>query len=1590
MSIQLLVADLSALVSETKRKNADIRHAADKSLDILKNSQGKDEKTFLRSLSQNADFINPILLACQSKNAKLTGIALQCLSRLIMTHSLPVTKIDLIIDALLESTHSSIDIQLKILQLLPSFFQSYSLFIADDSLSKLLLVCSSLQSTNRMGAVINTAQATFLQLVNLAFEKVHDEDKRPENEQTFQVPVGLHETKQIAACAYDAQRIVNDLCTLIEHHKPAFLKTNYITEDFGFELLESIVKNNKGMFLSHQELSHLLRIRVAPILLRFLSSSKDFTVMVRVSRLISLLIHEQFQELKIESEVTMSLLTHTLAKESASPAWKRILALEIYRSLFKDFNLVADIFAEYDDNRTEERKHVLDEFLKECLQIVTDGGSLLNTGDLVQTPLVSTPEPATQPASKQKKPSTVSQSASTRQEDKTQGLSVSKSSIKFAYIDSLDKADPPQAPDTYVLYLVSQTLISFCEGICNSTLDLARDGETVSFLDETTFTDKQKKDKYELLKNMVLFNWKNLLELHKNFVYSSLDTELFSKTLRSLQKLCHASGILSLKDIRNEILNFFAISTLKLTGKEGHQNRFLSFGESIVGTISLTIGNAVSNMSHPAPPESDQIQLYTRNINPRQIMCFRVLISLATSLGAVLEENWDIIFITLQWVSYYLDGPSDLKVKEIPPLPSSLSDTDLGFVESTLKKLTESIKAQSKDVFNAAVKSLIRLSDTVIKTSLTAEDKRGLRPVYEGKLEPSIFNKSFFINKLTDICEISPVQFLIESDENWSTVVDFCTNTAKDRDLEDNLRLMITRNFNTITKSAAVTGFDSNVEATQSETEKKILNALNNFIETFAKLPISSEILITNCEVEVQLLTLNTLKDIVDQYGTSIKHHWGVITQMLNSPFEIIGNVDTEMLQERPVTEIIISVLRSTFETLKVILDTVLQSIAKDQIKAIIDCLYNFVSQRFNLNISFNSISYFWLISDYLKEKIESGEKSSVETEKPLGSSEWPEKFETNESLWIYMIYQLSRTTADPRTQVRNGSIQTFFNIIDSYGSLSPSWKLIYDITLSPIIMTIPSSDNLSGEWVESFTLIVNGLTKLYSQYLTDFTDKATIEFWSGLLEFFTKLTKVEPTFTELNLQVFKAFESLVVSVGPNPPKELIETLYSFWAGFQISYNLSNDSLYQSSLCAFISAFDALFKVLAPVLTLPKFELILTMLNSCIRYPILIGASSDTNKCTELQNQVISSLSSLSFDDPKYESLLIQQLNLIVILPFSTRDLIHKKLGARDVKIPTFIAASYEALQLLKQHLYSIKDLTFFLNDRCLIKVYKALLEPSKLKSPVYQSNGHCLWMESMDILVHTSENIHLLLSNENSVKDDIKLQLSPLLLETFKTSFGYSMEEVEGYEEFDLEKYEQMKNCLIPLFSTESIGSRGNVEEFMVTVWTSSFLYVLDDVENSILESSKSPSEVSAKLCEYDLDLVYGSTAELSKMPRLKLAKSCLEDLISFSFPSENNTLFEKALPYFISRCAFALRKLLSDERLLYKQPLPKIQQIEINTVLNGLMSITDALDKVPDSEPIYSKLMVLFPLLVQAIAVKTDTNQLMQKLTIKLGKKH
>ncbi len=94
-----------------------------------------------------------------------------------MSRALPRSRLKEVLEGFREATSAGLDVQLKILQSLPSLLQNYAEHLKGDLLAEALNICSILQASKN-GMVNNTAAATLQQLVVAVFDKVVAEDSK--------------------------------------------------------------------------------------------------------------------------------------------------------------------------------------------------------------------------------------------------------------------------------------------------------------------------------------------------------------------------------------------------------------------------------------------------------------------------------------------------------------------------------------------------------------------------------------------------------------------------------------------------------------------------------------------------------------------------------------------------------------------------------------------------------------------------------------------------------------------------------------------------------------------------------------------------------------------------------------------------------------------------------------------------------------------------------------------------------------------------------------------------------------------------------------------------------------------------------------------------------------------------------------------------------------------------------------------------------------------------------------------------------------------------------------------------------------------
>lgn len=1464
----------------------------------------------------NPDFITPFLLSCSTRNAKFSTIAIQCLNKLILSRAIPISKLDLLLDAFIEATHLAVDIQLKVLQTLPTLFQTYGEFINNKLVAKLLLICSMLQAPSKIPMVINTSAATQQQIVLSLFDKIIEDDKA-EVEKEFTVKIDEDKDLKISSSAYDAYNVLNDLCSMVAHQKPTFLTFSAMSESFGFELLENVLTNYQNVFLSHTELGFLVRTRITPLLLRSFSNHKDFLIVVRVSRTMLLLIRTQISILEIEAEVMLSLLTHIISKDSSVPYWKKVLSLEIFNAILSDFDLLKYIFSSYDYH--DDKKKIINNFLSVCSDIVKESWAsrVLQINDIV---LVPPPE---------------------------QAITTQNSSLKIPYIDLLDKNEAPPVPRAYTLYLILSCTNSISEGIGNFVRKIStNDSNTFTFLNELSSEEQEQSDALEL-KKLMTSNARSIVSIGTEFLYASLGNELFHDLIRALQKLCHAAGVLGLSAERDSLLMLFSIATI--CNNVRRNSKSTSIGETIVETLSHTI------VSAPASPNIQK--LYQRYLNSRHIICFRALVSLVISLGPTLKKSWKFVLSTFQWFDYYVNGPSkSLTFKELPSKPE-LSSAELKSVESSFSKLFESTADYQDDAFRDVLEELI----SIARISLF-ENSEVSEPITDDGILLCPFNREFFIQKLGIVPKVNAKRFLEKGNEYWTKTGEFLSDVCTSSQVASELRVTACSTFNQSTKDLAAVAFSPDSSFDKIYIEAELLNSLANVVDRM--LSSLGETQLSTSESEMIHDTLKTLYELLDRFGTHLSHSWEAVIHIVDCPFKFFEVSKNASSQKQ--------LLKSAFGILQLVLNDFLQTIPLKIILKIIDVLQKFCTQEYELNISFSAISYYWLISDYFRHSVPTERGSTLkfsEREELLEVlNVTDDKYVQVHSLWLYLLSSLVMVSTDPRAEVRNGAMQTFFRIMDSHGSYL-DWDKTYNIVVRQLLNV--NFDQVFGDdpenlasYRDSVSIVLKGLSDLYCRFFISASEKL---YWEGLLQFYDRLIRWNDI--EITYFVYKSFHEISASFG-EIDKGVFDILFEFWSSQNITYVVSDTDKYQNCIFELVGSFESLYKL--SEISLIQLEKGLSILNNAIRFPFLPRFTKDIQRPTKVQSAVLNCLKVVDITKNDQTLLLmLSHMATIILLPFQTRARIVKKLkGKGKIEVPSFIAVSLESLYWLEGTLGTIEDYTPLVSSKSFLKVFRNLLDTaqSNVDDETHQKNilEYGLWKKALSILLLLGSKVSHLL--EKGELDESKKQVSTEIWDHIIDSIILSLPVANDNrdEEFNENIYDCFKKSILPNIGQEVLTDAA-LEKLITSIWQSSFLYEQDEIEKYLLDSLNSPGDVTKTLLSTQFNDY--TTEPMKILAQQHLRTICLEDLFTFSKTGDiSERLSCKTLPYLICRLVLSFKKFAGSQKLLNYAPVSLVQQKELNLSLQKLelliSQITD--DNIQD----FKSLIEIYPYVIDNIS--------------------
>jgi hypothetical protein len=570
--------------------------------------------------------------------------------------------------------------------------------------------------------------------------------------------------------ANNYSQVLDDLCRIIDGEQLQFLRTKTLSSAFVLELIESIILNSGRLFVSHPELSQVLRVRLMPLTVRYLSERHSFSETVRVARILLVLLKRHMSLLPAECEMAFGLLTHLLEPDGTAP-WKRVLCMEVFRGLYSEPGVVRQIYSLYDGE--EGRKNVLRDHMASLVKLASEKPSLIGVSNQSTIPLrADHSRSATddQIALETGGVTGVIGSSVPQTETKVPGISTQWSLVRTPYIELLDKSDPPFPPETYIYSLVLSCISSFAEGLAKFILpltvpdlkqkrknrlanqeqgpDSARSSQdlqahelgrlqTSSPLKKSAAPinplDLQSHVQYSSIRtcaDIVENCWPAVLATCSTFLRASLDDEFYHNLVRAFQKLAHVAGLLRLSVPRDAFLTTLGKAAMP-SSTGGSKAQTLGIPGVSASQTPDTPRNQrkSSDMPRINPLPSDPsvgaaaAQSFPVSLSTRNLLCLRALLNLGIALGPTLDQQaWSILLETLQYTGLVIGASSSTMVKSTTSgpgettavsgndIPTANLGTEVIAVQAASAKLFESTGDYPGASFREILLALLNLS----------------------------------------------------------------------------------------------------------------------------------------------------------------------------------------------------------------------------------------------------------------------------------------------------------------------------------------------------------------------------------------------------------------------------------------------------------------------------------------------------------------------------------------------------------------------------------------------------------------------------------------------------------------------------------------------------------------------------------------------------------------------------------------------------------------------------------------------------------------------------------------------------------------
>ncbi|KAI1848856.1 hypothetical protein JX266_005284 [Neoarthrinium moseri] len=1737
MTTQLLASELTNLIQESKRKHNDLRQAAEKSLEELKSLRGANEAQIAAELAQRLSFVNPFIVACGTKNAKFTGIAIVCLQRLIMVSALPRSKLNPVLEALREATSAGLDVQLKILQALPTLLQNYATDIKGDLLVTALNICFILQ-TSKNGIVSNTSAATLQQLVVSVFDKVVTEDRTTSDTGCVGDAPTQNGNINLRSAAMDAYRVFRDICLMTENQRPEYLRFTGLQQTFGLELIESVLTNHASIFSTHPEQAHVLRTNVMPFLVSALSGKTNFATSVRLVRILYTLLRRHLNVLLAEGGDALEILTQLLDQDTA--LWRRALCMEVFRGIFAEPGLLRKIYMLYDAK--EGQKDVLKSLTATFVRVSTEKPVIIGLGHQSTIPVANpyaNVGSSTDQAMLETSGVTGIISSSVSGEGHNTGISSHWSSMRVPCIDQLDKTEPPPIPESYIYALTLSCITSLSEGLAKFILPLTVPGDsrgrrkatkqsdagrdspaaipeegiepsktvidragTANSLERSgsfkrnpvpvnplTLKDHPLHQEVKICAQIVDECWPAILATCSTFLYAALDSEYYHGLVRAFQKFAHVAGLLQLATPRDAFLttlgkaavppNVFTACLNAGSSKPTPATPAADTPSSILGNARglLSVDNLVTPVGAAGERQrqaSIDATTVPQTLNTRNLLCLRALLNLGIALGPTLASSWRIVLETLQQADFVLFSTG--KAAGRTPLAGKGADqradseaaslianfgVEIRAVETAAARLFESTVDFPNDAFGEVVEAICTLLERHLEQQSEPESRpqssssQALTPPIQGRRTPSGQHRrllsistsatggpnqedQFALAKLGDVATINIERLLSYPPDisGWSRLTSELIRTLTSASMSAQVRVRAAEIIVRLVLESANTAASLGDES-RSKVQLRLLEALRDALSPLQQENRPSSIAHYAIDIDIHKIILEGLKSLLDNCGETLISGWDIA-------FEIIGSIfvkkrfanDSNAQDPTNQSTVILTrsskLIRSSFNSLQLISSDFLSSLPNSCFLILVDTLYQFCSQDDDLNIALTTVTFYWVLSDFLSGKTQSlpitdrliGDADETALAEKAADSQHAS---SDAALWMLLLLRLTNVTSDDRLELRNSATHTLLRIFDAYGDrLSPeAWSICIKSVIFKLMSSVEeqlrsvgqseANDKIRDEWHDTAVVVLNGISGLLANYLDVLTVHPTFNsYWQQLLGHFAALLDFQVL--EINTATFKALTQ-ILSQSQNGAKQnfnktTLDLAWDLWSrGIPIARKKDGEKPTdnQNCLLAYVAALRDVYRLIQADLTVDRVRRMLTLLREAIQQALPGAFVIDIDYVTPLQGQVLDVLKMLRTDLPGAPSAIIAQVSEFISIAFAE----DRYQDREPTDKRTYVAMSKASMGILQTLIVEhAADLDIY-SDGAFLAALTSLSKPIVLKYqfPITTKSVKPWKQATTSALAILEATLHHLLTLDipRPMLQDIWQMIVTIANGITNANCDAPPERIHLADDqaFDVSSFNKLRELIIPALGSNVVPDKTR-KVFAESLFRMSIIHTPAPADTSLIHGNTNGTETHGLASLYKSRP--GRTIDPPPVLREKIAYVCLDELFALvashdeakapqitiqpptprfpppgtpsaaSGPSEaphalRIRLARVVAPYLILRAALTLRAYIADQPLRGRMPQPLSQRKELGHILERVVELQSESEAIPDCTNVESEtrkhLMRLYPLVVSAVAV-------------------